>query len=221
MRTINNDFKIYSYTTPCNNILKRNKRIKMIRHTLVMCNKSFRYRFRDSDLLGSRKPGWILRRKEDFEKKAFSFGYMECDVSVNVLPESDRRCLPTSASDCPDSKREKDDAARAVPASPGSPDRYPPRRELDSTTTTEQEEVANAADRTRDSANGPQGRRPNPRTTPQLLATKVASCCSHARIALRARSLSVALNFSRFDHRAGKQLACLLHMIFAFVCFVK
>lgn len=101
------------------------------------------------------------------------------DVSVNVLPESDRQCPPTSASDCLDLRRERDDAARAAPPSPRSPDRCPPRRQHDSTKTTVEEEASgeatNAADRTRDSADGLQGRRPNPRTTPQLLATKVPS----------------------------------------------
>jgi len=99
------------------------------------------------------------------------------DVSVNVLPESDRQCPPTSASDCPDSRRERDDAARA--ASPGSPDRCPPRRQHDSMKTTVEEaalgEATSAADQIQDSADGPQSRRPNPRTTPQLLATKVSS----------------------------------------------
>lgn len=66
--------------------------------------------------------------------------------------------------------------AHAVPSSP--PDRYPPRKEQDvNTRTTEEEEVPamNAVDRTQESADDPQDRRPNPRTTPQLLATKVPS----------------------------------------------
>lgn len=105
---------------------------------------------------------------------------------VNVLLESDRRCPPTSASDYPDSKRERvDEAARAVPPIAQSPARCPPRREHASNTRTEEGEeqetsVANAADRTRNSTDGPQGRRPNPRTTPQLLATKVSSSSTHA-----------------------------------------
>lgn len=104
---------------------------------------------------------------------------------VNVLLESDRRCPPTSANDYPDSKRERDDeAARAASPRPGSPDRCPPRREHDinTRTTDGEEEEAPAAS----AADGLQGRRPNPRTTPQLLATKVPSLiprmCPHAQV---------------------------------------
>lgn len=101
-------------------------------------------------------------------------------VNVNVLPESDRRCPLTSASDCPDSRQEKDDAAARTVPSPESPDPCPPRKGQHVNARTTEEEVeaveeASAADRTRDSADDPQGRRPNPRTTPQLLATKVPS----------------------------------------------
>lgn len=108
---------------------------------------------------------------------------------VNVLLESDRRCPPTSASDYPGSKREMvDEAAHAVPPRARNTVRCPPRRGRASNTKTTEEEqeeeqetpVASAADRTRNSTDGPQGRRPNPRTTPQLLATKVSSSCTHA-----------------------------------------
>jgi len=67
--------------------------------------------------------------------------------------------------------------ARAVLPSPGNPDRYPPKKEQDVNTKTTEEEVEvpamNAVDRTQELADDPQDRRPNPRTTPQLLATKV------------------------------------------------
>lgn len=124
----------------------------------------------------------LMLEKKNLEK--LLRWYVNRGVNVNVLPESDQRCPLTSASDCPDSRQEKDDvAARTVPPSSGSPDRCPPRKGQHVSVRTTEEQVeaaeevpsANAADRTRESADDPQGRRPNPRTTPQLLATKVPS----------------------------------------------
>lgn len=157
---------------------------------------------------------------------------------VNVLLESDRRCPPTSANDYPVSRRERDDeAARAVPPRTESPARCPPTRGHDNsnTRTTEEEEeeekeapAANTTDQTRDSADGPQGRRPNPRTTPQLLATKVPSSCTHAYA--QVYCFVCAFHDQFFSptgsiFREQRTLACLLHVRafnhIQFVRFVK
>lgn len=145
----------------------------------------YRVRFRESPRCVSRiklirfPRCWVSRQKKNLER--ILPRHANRGVNVNVLPESDRRCPLTSASDCLDSRQEKDDAAaRTVPPNPESPDPCPPRKgqHVNARTTEEEVEAAeetSAADRTRDSADDPQGRRPNPRTTPQLLATKVPS----------------------------------------------
>jgi len=153
---------------------------------------------------------------------------------VNVLLESDRRCPPTSASDYPDSKRERvDEAARAVPPIAQSPARCPPRREHASNTRTTEEgeeqetSVANVADRTRNSTDGPQGRRPNPRTTPQLLATKVSSSCTHVHakctvlFALKFSATSPSLRTYPSGSKDARVPLPRLHSIMQFIWFAK
>lgn len=149
-------------------------------------------------------------RKRNEKLRVFpEFATSKRDVRKRAPAESDRRCPPTSASDFPGSRRERDGdvAARVLPLSPGSPDRCPPRRHGSSTNNSsntrittvpqqrqegQEEGTASAAGRTRDSVDGPQGRRPNPRTTPQLLATKVPLV---ARVSRFSRCTS-SLNFS-------------------------
>lgn len=149
---------------------------------------------------------------------------------VNVLLESDQRCPPTSVNDYPDSRRERDDEAAqaAVPPKAKNPDLCPPRRGHGSNTRiTEEEEqetsAANAADRTRNSADDPQGRRPNPRTTPQLLATKVPSSCTRKReriilFALKFSRPVLSLRPDRLIPRDQRMLACLSHVwVFTYI----
>lgn len=93
---------------------------------------------------------------------------------MNVLLESDRPCLPTSANDCLDSRQEKDGM---VSSTENPPDQCHPKK-VDNMKTTEEEDEAqvpvNTVNRTQDTpADIPQDRRLNQRTTPQLLATKV------------------------------------------------
>lgn len=96
-------------------------------------------------------------------------------IPVTESSGSVQRWPPTSGKDWAGPRRGTGSEAR-FRQTRGTDDRCPPKRDDSAKTTGGRAEDTSMADQTRDSVDsplGPQDRRPNQRTTPQLLATKV------------------------------------------------
>lgn len=96
-------------------------------------------------------------------------------IPVTESPGSVQRCPAIPGKDWAAPKRRTGSEVR-LRQTRGTDDRCPQKRDDSGKTTGDQAEDTSMADQTRDSVDNPldlQDRRPNQRTTPQLLATKV------------------------------------------------
>lgn len=133
-------------------------------------------------ILGSRE-----REKERGKKVGLTIelavSRMEARKRIPVTESSGsvQRWPPTSGKDWAGPRRGTGSEARFRQTRGTADDRCPPKRDDSAKTTGGRAEDTSMADQTRDSVDsplGPQDRRPNQRTTPQLLATKVLSLSS-------------------------------------------